>query len=173
MRNFKVRKDCAIITFSLSEIDEIMRLKFKAIKCNNDIYSVDLAPNTSFHICYLINDPNILKEIRTSKEKEALTELISDTEIMYANNEIDRNFLQDTYKSCSQIIVVLSFNDDHRLIGTSMQCSESQYIFEELIILQGNDYNYFCPIIAEKYPNDFEELQEKYLELLKRHEYVD
>lgn len=92
---------------------------------------------------------------------------------MYANNEIDRNFLQETYKSCSQIIAVLSFNDDYRLIGTSMQCSESQYIFEELIILQGNDYTYFCPFIAEKYPNDFEELQEKYLELLKKHGYVD
>ena len=172
MNNFKPKKDySSIITFTLEEIDIILRSKFKAIKCDGDLTKIPI--DSSFHINYLINDAFILQEILTPQEKEDRRIVIAETESMYANNEVDEVFLQDTYISNNQIIVVLNFNDDKKLVSTGMQCSHSQYIFEELIILQGNDYNYFYPDFEHKYPMDYQALQAKYFKLLKIHGYID
>lgn len=83
----------------------------------------------------------------------------------------------------AEYIVTLGFNENDEIVNVSLIGDLCRYIFEETLIFQGNDFRSQCKKILIREPQDIHEQEvlekflkecnDNYMDLLKRHGYID
>jgi hypothetical protein len=174
MKYYKLKEVPTNFRFSLEEIDYILNYRFNAEKCSNALIQ---KPNLEVGIkdvTYHITDKEILGEIRTPQEVEEIQANVNElTKWGLEARPLDRG---------EEYFIHFEFDENDRVAYTLFMGSCCNYLYDETIILRGNEPEI---TLQEMLPNALNEDGRKqiraaaekctklYFELLKAHGYID
>ena len=164
MKYYKIKSSLGEIRFSLEQIKFILENKFNANK---------LVSKEILQIRYQITDKKILDAIMTQDEKSVMKERI---------NTYKKLGMQPSLIDIgAEYIVELELNENDEIINIVLIGDLCKCIFEETLIFRGNDFRSECKSILIRDSQDIQEeleiflkeCNDKYMDLLKKHRYID
>jgi hypothetical protein len=174
MKYYKLKEVPTSFRFSLQEIDYILKYRFNAEKCSNALIQKQNLEVGIKDVTYHITDKEILGEIRTPKEVMEIQEHVNGLpELGLEIRLIDRG---------EEYFIHFEFDENGRVVYTSFIGSNCNYLYDETIILRGNEPEITLQKMLPNALNEdgrkqireaVEKCNKLYIELLKEHGYID